>query len=268
MKSNFGLYTEWLLVHEGGYVNHPKDPGGATNKGVTQRVYDAYLRRKGLPVKSVRQISREEVLEIYKTQYWNTISGDLLPDGLDYAVYDFAVNSGPSRAIRFLQKILRVKQDGVVGNMTLEAIRGHNNLVDLIQQLCIDRWNWMKTLKTFSTFGKGWTRRVMGDVPGAQPSTDHGVIDRATKLAQHMIVDVPRETFAGKADEEDQRVIPATVEAAKKDDNLISVTIGAVPGTMAAMAALPEGPIQWALAAILLIAATMAALLVWRKFQK
>lgn len=268
MKSNFSLYTGWLLVHEGGYVNHPKDPGGATNKGVTQRVYDAFLRRKGLKVKSVKEISHDEVLEIYRTQYWNTISGDLLPEGLDYAVYDFAVNSGPSRAIKFLQKILRVNQDGVIGNMTLEAIRGHNNIVELIQQYCFDRWNWMKTLGTFSTFGKGWTRRVMGDVPGAQPSTDHGVIDRASKLSMGMIVDVPKETLAGKAEEADQRIVPATVEAAKKDDNVISVAIGAVPGTMAAMAAVPDGPIQWALAAILIIAAGTAALLVWRKFQK
>lgn len=269
MRDNFDITTKWLLVHEGGYINHPKDPGGATNRGVTQRTYDGYRVRKGLSKRSVREVKEAEVLEIYKSQYWDAIYGDTLPSGLDYAVYDFAVNSGSSRAIKFLQQILGVRADGVIGNITLAAIHEHE-VQKLIFELCSRRFSWMKTLKTFSTFGKGWTRRVMGDVPGAQPGKDHGVVDRAFKLSRVNVspkdIEMPTEQFAGKADEEDTKIVSATVEAVKKDDNIISIGVGAIPSTIAAIAAVPEGPLQWSLSVILVVAALGVGFLLYRKF--
>ena len=159
MKSNFEQILKWCLAHEGGYVNHPKDPGGATNKGITQRVFDAYRTRKGQNVTSVKFITAEEVRDIYRAQYWARAQCDYLPSGLDYAVFDFAVNSGVSRASKYLQGVLGVDQDGDIGQMTLAAIEGKNT-ADLITQLCNDRMAFLKRLKTWSTFGRGWSRRV------------------------------------------------------------------------------------------------------------
>jgi lysozyme family protein len=121
--TNFTKTTSWLLIHEGGYVDHPEDPGGATNRGVTQAVYDGYRIRKGKQVRSVRYIDDAEVYDIYRTQYWDKVWGDELPNGLDYAVFDFAVNSGPSRAIKFLQRVIGVPDDGIMGNVTMGKIR-------------------------------------------------------------------------------------------------------------------------------------------------
>lgn len=269
MKANFKTCTEWLLVHEGGYVNHPKDPGGATNKGVIQRTYDGYRSRKGLSTQSVRSITMQEVLDIYKSQYWDRIFGDALPSGLDYAMYDYAVNSGPSRAVKDLQKLLGVKVDGVMGNVTLGAIKEKNDIEGLITSLCLKRWNWMKTLKTWSTFGKGWTRRVMGDiVDGVQAGHDSGVIDRSVWLFQGVKeIPAPTEAAPGKAEEEDTK---ATVRAAESInmDNLAKIGGGVVPGAIASASALPDGPLQYAAAAIGIIAALVVAYVVVKKLAK
>ena len=157
MKANFDKSLALVLVHEGGYVNHPLDPGGATNRGVTQAVYDAYRKTRGKPVQSVKFITDEEVNAIYKFQYWDRVQGDLLPAGLDYAVFDFAVNSGVGRASKYLQAVLGVAQDGQIGARTLAAITNPSNAINA---LCDRRMSFLRNLRTFLTFGKGWTRRV------------------------------------------------------------------------------------------------------------
>lgn len=157
MKANFDKSLALVLVHEGGYVNHPKDPGGATNRGVTQAVYDAYRKTRGKAAQSVKFISDDEVNAIYKFQYWDRVQGDLLPAGLDYAVFDFAVNSGVGRASKYLQAVLGVAQDGQIGARTLAAITNPSNAINA---LCDRRMSFLRNLRTFLTFGKGWTRRV------------------------------------------------------------------------------------------------------------
>lgn len=97
------------------FMDHPRDPGGATMMGVTHRVYAAYLRSRGLPQKNVREVTDEEIEDIYHGNYWQLVAGDSLPRGLDLAVFDFAVNSGPHRAICKLQSVLGVKVDGQLG---------------------------------------------------------------------------------------------------------------------------------------------------------
>lgn len=156
---NYDACYAITLKWEGGYVNHPKDPGGATNRGVIQRVYDGYRRRKGLPTQSVRAISDDEVREIYRTQYWNAVRGDDLPAGVDLAVWDFGVNSGPSRAIKYLQRILGVRQDGKIGEVTLAAV-AERDPRELAVKLCNDRLAFVMRLRTWPTFGKGWKRRI------------------------------------------------------------------------------------------------------------
>ena len=187
--ANRKLSLSLVLAHEGGYSNHPADPGGATNKGITQRVYDGYRKSRGLPLRSVKLIEPNELEDIYDRQYWRLVRGDDLPAGLDYAVFDFAVNSGPGRAIKFLQSaagLVGQDIDGVFGYQTLTAVNEAAKLNEeaIIAKLCAARLAWLQTLPTFSTFGTGWTRRVIGMKAGAQPGLDSGVIDYATKLAQ------------------------------------------------------------------------------------
>ena len=157
--ANFDKALAYVLEHEGGYVNHPRDPGGETNRGVTKAVYDAYRKVRARPIQSVKYITDAEVKAIYKFQYWDKVQGDYLPAGLDYAVFDFAVNSGVGRASKYLQAVLGVAQDGQIGAKTLAAI---DNPVATINALCDRRMAFLRNLGTFITFGKGWTRRVQG----------------------------------------------------------------------------------------------------------
>lgn len=183
MRSNFEPSLKWLGLSEGGYVNDPDDPGGATNRGVTQATYDAFRKRNGVATQSVRRITDEEVRQIYRRQYWDRVQGDELPSGVDYAVFDFAVNSGVSRAAKHLQAIVRVGQDGIIGEITLAAVAAHPDKARLIIDLCASRMRFLRGLSTWWKFGRGWTRRVEGDIPGVQDG-DIGVIDRAVRLSQ------------------------------------------------------------------------------------
>lgn len=158
MDRNFERALPLVLKHEGGFVNHPKDPGGATNKGVTIATFRRYVKADGT-VADLKAISDEQVATVYYRHYWSAVNAQALPSGVDYAVFDFAVNSGPSRAVKFLQKVLGVTQDGRVGPKTIEAAKGLSaNWI--VEQLCDARLAWLKTLKTWPTFGKGWTNRV------------------------------------------------------------------------------------------------------------
>jgi lysozyme family protein len=161
MKANYPAAFEAMQKHEGGYVNHPRDPGGATNRGVIQRVYDGYRERRGLEKRSVKFIEDAEVRDIYRAQYWNAVRGDELPSGIDYCVFDFGVNSGPSRAVKFLQAALEIKQDGLVGEATLAAAARASSRT-VIETICRARMSFLRGLPTWKTFGKGWTSRVEG----------------------------------------------------------------------------------------------------------
>jgi lysozyme family protein len=162
MKANYAECLRRVLVHEGGRVNHPKDPGGATNQGVTQRVYDAYRLNRGQAKRHVFVMTDAERDAIYREQYWDVIRGDDLPSGLDYAVFDFAVNSGCVRAAKALQSALKVKADGVIGNVTLQAARRINDRKDLVSRICLARLSWLQNLTSlWKVFGRGWRKRVV-----------------------------------------------------------------------------------------------------------
>lgn len=159
MIGNFDKALELVLKHEGGYVDHPKDPGGATNYGVTKKVYEAYLGRE-CTKQEVKDMPLEAVGDIYKRKYWDKVRGDDLPSGLDWAVFDFAVNAGVSRASRILQGFLKTSVDGIIGSGTLKAIDAYPTTVKgIIETYTSQRSNFYKTLKTYDTFGKGWDKR-------------------------------------------------------------------------------------------------------------
>lgn len=185
MAENFDTCLRWTLGYEGGYSNHPADPGKATMRGITQAVYDDDRRERNLPRRAVRDITDAELRDIYRRRYWQLAGCAALPPGVDYAVFDFAVNSGVARAVRTLQGVVGAATDGVYGQRTLAAVTRYvvaQDVSALSDALCMARADWLRTLGTFPTFGKGWLRRVMGDTMGAQLD-DTGVIDRALSLA-------------------------------------------------------------------------------------
>lgn len=147
-----------VLKHEGGFVNHPRDPGGMTNLGVTKRAWEEYTGQLA-DESEMRSLTSELVKPFYKAKYWDKIKGDDLPSGVDYAAYDLAVNSGPTRAAKYLQQIVGVPADGIIGPKTLAAIK-EAPADEVIDALCGMRMDFLKALPTFDTFGKGWTRRV------------------------------------------------------------------------------------------------------------
>lgn len=162
MKDKFKESLRRVLVHEGGKVDDPQDPGGRTNKGVTQKVYNAWRKTKGLKPRDVYDMTDDECATIYKTRYWDVIRGDDLPPGVDYVVFDGAVNSGPVQSVKWLQRALRLSADGQLGVMTLAKVKGVNDHDELVANICQQRMTFLQALKTWKRFGKGWTKRVVG----------------------------------------------------------------------------------------------------------
>ncbi|ACL59887.1 glycoside hydrolase family 108 protein [Methylobacterium nodulans] len=159
--SSYDRALKLVLAHEGGYVDRPDDPGGPTNLGVTLGTLSAVLGRPATRA-DVRALTPAKVAPIYRTRYWDAVRGDELPAGVDYAVFDFAVNSGPARAAIALQRLVGVADDGVIGAVTLAAV-ARTDQRWLVNALCDSRLVFMKSLtKSWPVFGKGWTKRVAG----------------------------------------------------------------------------------------------------------
>lgn len=161
-RSNFPAALKELLIHEGGYSDHPADPGGRTNLGVTQRVYEAWVKHP-VDEKIMRSLTVDHVRALYKANYWDALKADDLPIGLDLCVFDFGVNAGVGRGARYLQRLVGVRQDGVIGPATLAAVREYviqNGLAGAINAYQDSRVDYYKQLRTFKTFGRGWLRRV------------------------------------------------------------------------------------------------------------
>lgn len=158
MKDNFNAALKAVLMHEGGFVNHPKDPGGMTNLGVTKKVWEAWIG-KAVGESEMRALTPKLVAPMYRKRYWDAVKGDELPTGLDYLMFDFAVNAGPGRAIQTMQKALGTKPDGAIGPKTMQALKDADQ-ADLIAKFSMEKELFYKSLPTFATFGKGWMRRV------------------------------------------------------------------------------------------------------------
>jgi lysozyme family protein len=158
MKENFDEALKAILHHEGGYVDHPKDPGGRTNLGCTQRVWEEWV---GHPVdeKAMRALTPELVAPLYKAKYWDKIKGDELPNGVDYIVFDAAINSGPGRAAKWLQQTVGAVPDGAIGAGTLAKVAAMP-AADIVEKYQETRLQFLQSLPTWDTFGKGWGRRV------------------------------------------------------------------------------------------------------------
>lgn len=158
MTENFDDALAAVLEHEGGFVNHPKDPGGMTNLGVTKRVWEAWVG-KTVSEADMRALTPAIVAPMYRKQYWDAVKGDELPSGLDYLMFDFAINAGASRAIKTMQKAIGTTPDGAIGPKTMQALRDADPDA-LIDKFSAEKEAFYRSLPTFATFGKGWLRRV------------------------------------------------------------------------------------------------------------
>lgn len=160
MQRNYNDALDHVLRYEGGYTDHPSDPGGATKYGITIGNLASW-RKHQVTKDDVKALELEEAKAIYKTRYWDAIFGDQLEDGLDIAVFDCAVNQGVGRSVRLLQDVVGVKQDGVFGPITMEALKRHMTS-DVLEEFMARRMVHYGSLKKlFPIFGLGWSRRLM-----------------------------------------------------------------------------------------------------------
>jgi len=156
-SGNFPACLKVSLSYEGGWSKHKKDPGGATMKGVTLATFRQF--RPGASEADLRAISDADLQMIYRKGYWNPIRGDDLPYGVDLAANDYAINSGVGRAAKELQAVVGVERDGRIGSGTISAVNRSNGKT-VVQKLCARRLSFVRGLKTWSTFGKGWSKRI------------------------------------------------------------------------------------------------------------
>ena len=160
MNSNFEKCLEMLLVHEGGFVNHPQDPGGMTNLGVTKQTWQEWVGHE-VSEKEMRNLTPTMVAPLYKRKYWDACRADELISGLDYCVFDVSVNSGVGRAIKLLQSSVGATPDGGYGSITAALVKkAEEDPTRIIELFSAKRLEFLESLKSFPTFGKGWSRRV------------------------------------------------------------------------------------------------------------
>jgi lysozyme family protein len=156
MTGNFKECLDLVLKSEGGWVNHPQDPGGETNLGVTKRVWEEYV---GHPVKTLKNLTKDDVAPLYEQKYWRPCYAEVLPRGLDFVVFSMAVNAGPGRSVKLLQQSIGCVPDGIIGPRTRGLISSSNGAT-LIAKFSETRREYYRSLKTFPIFGKGWLNRV------------------------------------------------------------------------------------------------------------
>jgi lysozyme family protein len=173
-----------LLVHEGGYTNHPADPGGPTNFGITIYDYRKYVKPDATAA-DVRAMKLSEAKGIYRAKYWDAQRCDELPAGVDYAVFDYGVNSGIGRSGKVLRRVLKIADNtGVIADTVIAAAHAADAKA-LIVAICDERLRFLQGLRTWGVFGAGWGRRVaevrsvaLAMAAGA-PSPDLGRTHRA-----------------------------------------------------------------------------------------
>lgn len=210
MRETLPTALDLMFGHEGGYSNRKSDSGGPTKYGITAKTLAAHRGVASVTAEQVKVMPKGEAVTIYEQSYWAQSGGDVLPAGLDYAAFDFGVNSGPSRAAKTLQTVLGVTADGHIGEQTLAAVKAYAGGVDqLIRDYCDARMKFLRSLggsTGFSANGRGWTIRVTGEDPKGQWAKQPGVIGNALALAAKstpQMVFVPPLIAAGKADARD-----------------------------------------------------------------
>lgn len=158
MKNNYENCLKSVLLSEGGYVNDPHDPGGPTNMGITLRTYRKHYGMRKTRY-NLKRITFQEVAYIYRISYWNTCKCDILPYGVDLITFDSSVHSGPFKAIKWLQAAVGVKQDGIIGPITMEAII-KTPAARIVRKMLPNRLRFLEKLRGWWRYGIGWRRRI------------------------------------------------------------------------------------------------------------
>lgn len=257
MRENLQTSLRLMFGHEGGYTNNRADRGNwlngqlvGTKYGITGATLAGHRNVRQVTADDVRNLTLAEAEAIYRKSYWTQSGGDLLPSGIDYMAFDFGVNSGPSRSIKTLQSVVGVAQDGIVGGQTVAAVNRYPGGIEkLIRDYGAARMSFLRGLKSWSDFSRGWTIRVTGVDPKGQYARRPGVIGDALSMARGSseqsaapAIPVPD----GKGRDEDTSL----VEIAKKPE-----AWGPLGMLVSAFGAIfsGEGPAQYALAAIMVI---------------
>ena len=273
MRENLDDSLELMFGHEGGYVDAKTDSGGPTKYGVTHKTLAAHRGVKSVSAAQVQALKIDEAEDIYRKSYWGPSGGDVLPAGLDYAAFDFGVNSGPQRAVKTLQRVLGVKQDGWIGEQTLAAVVSYpGGNVRLIADYCEARMAFLRSLKGAQGFpanGRGWTIRVTGKDPKGQWKDQQGVIGNALALAtkQPKKASTPVPTMTAPVEAEmAAKAEPSVVDAYLKPDVLLPAGGAVVTG---AGTVLTSGldPVRIAVALAIIVIVGLGAYYAFRRIR-
>lgn len=271
MRETLGVALRLMFGHEGGYSNRKTDSGGPTKYGITHKTLAAYLGKPSVSAERVQALTLAEAEAIYRKSYWAQSGGDVLPKGLDYAAFDFGVNSGPNRAVKTLQKVLGVKPDGWIGEQSMLAVRDYPGGVPaLITDYCKARMTFLMGLggsQGWKANGRGWTIRVTGNDPKGQWKSEPGVVGNALKMAEgdfDAVKDAPTD-YEGAPEGGDAKAEPKP-EKPWYDPGVLISSAGGLLGSVAALFS-GSGPVQWALAVAILIAVGVGAFFLIRKIS-
>jgi len=235
MRGNFNEALKLLLKHEGGYTNHPSDPGGPTNFGITIHDYRKYIDKDGT-ASDVRAMNIDQAKQIYKSKYWDVQKCDDLPSGVDYAIFDYGVNSGVGRSGKVLRRQLGLPDNTHVVTAAVVAAANKADAAALVGKICDERLAFLQRLKTWPTFGKGWGRRV----------------DEVRKVSLRM----------AKAAPADEPSAPRQIEKLGK-----SKTVWASIGTFCAGIAAAIADADWKVWAVVM-AGALAAFIIYERSRK
>lgn len=250
MKDTYDDSLRRVLAHEGGYTNHPSDPGGPTNWGIT--IHDARMYwKRDAGAEDVRAMPKDVAKRIYKSKYWDVMRCDELPAGVDYAVFDFGVNSGISRSLKFLERIAGVPQDGKPDDLLIRTV-ANLPAPPIITELCDARLAFLKRLNTWTVFGAGWGRRV------AEVKT------ASLKMASGSILPPPK---PGKPSAKTEKPGTATKPIVKSKTFWASVTAFLATIWGAVQTALETALTDWRVWAAIVVLAALAYI-VWERNKR
>lgn len=277
-RETLPIALELIFGSEGGYSDNKTDSGGPTKYGITYRTLAAHdgISESAARV-AVRSLTLAHASDIYRAGFWPQSGGDLLPRGLDYAAFDFGVNSGPARAVRVLQKVVGADLDNNCGPETLAAVKAYpGGLQKLIVDYCEARMDFLQALKNpktgFPVNGRGWTIRVTGKDPKGQWKDQPGVVGNALRLAKlepSAPATLPISPVSSPGAEPvgggDAKAVPSAPNPWTKPETLASV-VPAVGGL--AFLADGSGPVQYAVGAVLVIAALTAVYFIVQRIRR
>jgi lysozyme family protein len=270
MRETLPVALQLTFGDEGGYSNVATDSGGPTKYGITYKTLAAHDGiSQAAAREAVKHITLEKATEIYRAGYWTQSGGDLLPKGLDYVLFNCGVMSGPSRAVKILQRLVGAVEDGNIGVQTVAAVDAYpGGLRKLIVAYCDAYMDFLKAIKGkqgFASNGRGWTIRITGKDPKGQWADKPGVVGNALRLATDATVYAPKAPDAAPvpAGGDAKAVPPAPNPLAKPE-----VLLPGAAAVITAAAPLATGPVVWAIAFAVVVLVLLGAFYAFRRIAR